>query len=255
MCRRAPVVYQARLCPLARSIDRHTLTVRRTLVLPRLWETGRSQERPRAAAGEWPLIKESQGNLTYSHHRHSLNEASDRSQRTIIHVRVHGIRERGRSGGQRRLPVQRVGCVLSRRTRHNGSCLTDSKDDAVQREGGTIVVETQRMKKSRSTSTPAPLLRWIFRRGDRALTCQLVRETDHRTPCRLSLTGTSRAPRLKCSMRASPRFDGMLRLRRIYAEAAGRWWSTERLRDRGSRTRVARRAVAQRHFQLPFESG
>ncbi len=35
------------------------------------------------------------------------------------------------------------------------------------------------MKKSRSTSTPAPLLRWIFRRGDRALTCQLERETGH----------------------------------------------------------------------------
>jgi len=69
--------------------------------------------------------------------------------------------------------------VLSRRTRHNGSYLTDSKDDAVQREGGTVVVETQRMKKSRSTSTPAPLLRWIFRRGDRALTCQLERETGH----------------------------------------------------------------------------
>ena len=45
--------------------------------------------------------------------------------------------------------------------------------------GGPVVVETQRVKKSRSTSTPALLLRWIFRRGDRALTCQLERETDH----------------------------------------------------------------------------
>ncbi len=35
------------------------------------------------------------------------------------------------------------------------------------------------MKKSRSTSMPAPLLRWIFRRGDRALTYQLERETGH----------------------------------------------------------------------------
>ena len=149
------------------------------LVLPRLWRTQRSQERPRAVAGEWPLIKKSRGNLTYADHRHSLGEASGRSQRTIIHVRVQGTRERGRSGGQRRLSVQRVGCVLSRRTRHNGSCLTDSKDGAVQREGGTVVVATQRMKKSRSTSTPAPPLRWIFRRGDRALTCQLERETGH----------------------------------------------------------------------------
>src|SRR5438445_7402596 len=33
-------------------------------------------------------------NLTYSDHRHSLGEASGRSQRTIIHVRVQGIRER-----------------------------------------------------------------------------------------------------------------------------------------------------------------
>jgi hypothetical protein len=31
----------------------------------------------------------------------------------------------------------------------------------------------------KKTSTPAPLLRWIFRRGDRALTCQLDRETGH----------------------------------------------------------------------------
>src|SRR5712691_10509065 len=46
-------------------------------------------------------------------------------------------------------------------------------------KGGTVVVKTQRMKKSRSTSTPAPLLRWIFRRGDRALTCQLEREPGH----------------------------------------------------------------------------
>jgi hypothetical protein len=40
---------------------------------------------------------------------------------------------------------------------------------------------------------------------------------------------------LKRSTGASPRFDGMLRLRRIYAEAAGRWWPTEWPRDRGSR--------------------
>src|SRR5713226_8099282 len=46
-------------------------------------------------------------------------------------------------------------------------------------KGGTVVVETQRMKQSRSTSMPTPLLRWIFRRGDRALTCQLERETGH----------------------------------------------------------------------------
>lgn len=75
--------------------------------------------------------------------------------------------------------MQKVGCVLSRRTRHSGSCLTDSKDDAAQGEGGIVVVKTQRMKKSQSTSPPAPLLRWIFRRGDRALTCQLERETGH----------------------------------------------------------------------------
>jgi hypothetical protein len=145
------------------------------LVLPRLWRTQRSQERPRAVAGEWPLIKKSRGNLTYADHRHSLGEATGRSQQTIIHVRVQGIRLKWQVGR----PTSPLGCVLSRRTRHNRSCLTDSKDDAVQREGGTVVVETQRMKKSRSTSTPAPLLRWIFRRGDRALTCQLERETGH----------------------------------------------------------------------------
>src|SRR5437899_1526982 len=174
--------YPARLCPLARSIDRHTLTVRRTLVLQYFHVCGKRGDRksgPEPLPEKWPLIKESRGNVTYADHRHSLGEASGRSPRTIIHVRVQGISESGRSGGQRRLPVQRVGCVLSRRTRHNGSCLTDSKDDAVQREGGTVVVETQRMRKSRSTSTPAPLLRWIFRRGDRALTCQLERETGH----------------------------------------------------------------------------
>lgn len=106
-----------------------------------------------------------------------FGEASGRSQRMIVHIRVQGIRAIMAGREATSPPVQRVGCVLSRRTRHNGSCLTDSKDDAVQREGGTVVVETQRMKKSRSTFTPAPLLRWIFRRGDRALTCQLERET------------------------------------------------------------------------------
>ena len=45
--------------------------------------------------------------------------------------------------------------------------------------GGPVVVETQRVKKFRSTSTPAPLHRWIVRRADRAQTCQLERETGH----------------------------------------------------------------------------
>ncbi len=45
-------------------------------------------------------------------------------------------------------PGAKEGCVLYLRTRHNDSCLTDSKDDAVQGEGGSVVVETQRMKHS-----------------------------------------------------------------------------------------------------------
>ena len=235
-------MYTARLCPLARSVDRHSLTIRRTLVLPRLWETRRSQERPRAAAGESPLIKESRG-------QPHVRCSSPQSWRGVWSIAANDhswqssgdTRETGRSGGQRRLPVQKVGCLLSRSTQHNGSCLTDSKDDAVQREGGTVVVETQRMKKSRSTSTPAPHLRWIFRRGDRALTCQLERETDHsyavslcrslgRHVCRDRNVrrGRRRVPTACCDcVRSTPRrLDaGGLRSGRVIA-AHGRVWSS-----------------------------